>query len=81
MRHIATYAGLIPMAFFGVLIRLGFEALGDCESRDTLMYMIHSTTLQTMVERSTQYFGRKEWGALSWEHRCLSKARSMICEL
>ncbi|GHJ85706.1 hypothetical protein NliqN6_2108 [Naganishia liquefaciens] len=33
MRQIATYAGLIPMAFFGVLIRLGFEALGDYEGR------------------------------------------------
>lgn len=32
LRQLATYAGLIPMAFFGVLIRLGFEALGDCES-------------------------------------------------
>ena len=40
MRHIATYAGLIPMAFFGVLIRLGFEALGDCKSTDTLTYML-----------------------------------------
>lgn len=31
LRQVATYAGLVPMAFFGVLIRLGFEALGDCE--------------------------------------------------
>ncbi|KAJ9115609.1 hypothetical protein QFC20_000934 [Naganishia adeliensis] len=33
LRQVATYAGLVPMAFFGVLIRLGFEALGDYDGK------------------------------------------------
>lgn len=35
LRSFATHAALVPMAFFGVLIRLGVEALGDCEYRIT----------------------------------------------
>ncbi|KAJ9108909.1 hypothetical protein QFC21_000230 [Naganishia friedmannii] len=33
LRECASYAALIPMAFFGVLIRLGMDALGDYDGR------------------------------------------------
>ena len=61
MRQIATYAGLVPMAFFGVLIRLGFEALGDCELTDNLTYIAHPRTSRRRQNGVPSTMGAGGW--------------------